>query len=337
LAHLRASGSPPPHTAGMENRVSKIEIHTTELKTFKRCRRQWAMSVLAQLRPQRLNMNFLLGSAIHAFLEAFYTSGGIDGGDEAYERGLQAYYDYIAEDTALVRSDEYLWAMQEDDIESNIKLGECMIEGYREYARENDDFKVAMGGGKPLAEIRLEMPILNPKGKPSGMIFAGTIDAIIRNEVGYWLWENKTASQFRFGHLRQDEQATNYMAWAQEMWPKLKGQLRGVEYNFLRKEIPSARVKAPLFHRECVYRNQHEIEQAKLRLYYVAKDMKRVADNPDKWAFPSPTRDCSWDCSYREICMAMDDGTNVEILLEANFRIEDTDRTWTHDWMPKSL
>jgi hypothetical protein len=233
--------------------------------------------------------------------------------------------------------DESVWMFQEDDIVANILLGEGMLDGYYDYAMANDNFRVAVGGGEPLVELPFVMPIPHPKtGKDTKDTFAGTIDGIITDDNGYWLHEHKTAAQIRTGHLRQEPQATNYMAWAVRKWPKLKGRLMGVQYNYLRKMLPSPSVKAPLFHRERIYRNQHECESSIRNLYYAVQEMHRVADNPDTLAFPSQTMDCTWDCPYRDICMGMEDGTDVGILIEVNYRVDKNARTWEHDWMPSN-
>lgn len=34
----------------------------------------------------------------------------------------------------------------------------------------------------------------------------------------------------------------------------------------------------------------------------------RMMIDPDLYLFPNPTRDCIWDCPFRDICIAMDDG-----------------------------
>ena len=53
-------------------------------------------------------------------------------------------------------------------------------------------------------------------------------------------------------------------------------------------------------------------------LYYEYLDM---IDNPRIYA--NKTRDCRWDCGYRTLCEAMDDGSDVEFLKQTMYRVRD--------------
>jgi hypothetical protein len=306
-------------------------IHTSELTSWKRCRRRWAISELARITPVKRNMNFLLGSAVHAGLEEWYKH------DDA-ELAMKAFHAYIEEDTKELReSTPWLYAEQEAEILENIDLGEQMLGGYfAQWGRES--FKVGKRAGERLLEVHFETPILKPDGRPfKGYIYAGTIDGVIVDEYGYWLLEHKTTSYTNADYLRLSDQNVMYLAFAQQTWPKITPHLRGVLYNFLRKQRPTSRVKAPLFFRERIYRNQHEIDSAMEHIFYATQDMIRAAKDPDTLCYTSPTKDCSWDCSFKTICQAMNDGTDVESMIEAGFTIADKSRSeWVSDWTPRS-
>lgn len=61
-------------------------------------------------------------------------------------------------------------------------------------------------------------------------------------------------------------------------------------------------------------------ETAKISFYHnmIAEVTEML--NPQLALYPNPTRDCSWDCSARSVCLAMDDGGDYEALLAAEFR-----------------
>jgi len=55
--------------------------------------------------------------------------------------------------------------------------------------------------------------------------------------------------------------------------------------------------------------------------------------NPNIPLYPNPTRDCTWDCPYRTVCLAICDGSDWEFLLQQEFeRKEDIDWRSKIDW-----
>lgn len=50
--------------------------------------------------------------------------------------------------------------------------------------------------------------------------------------------------------------------------------------------------------------------------------------NPDIVIYPNPTRDCSWDCDFRTVCMAMDDGSDWEQMLIDGYKIKGEEIEW---------
>lgn len=67
--------------------------------------------------------------------------------------------------------------------------------------------------------------------------------------------------------------------------------------------------------REVLRRNQYqrEIEQQKIVLEVF--DML----DPDLPLYPNPTKDCSWDCPFKAPCLAMDDGSDYQFLLDSEY------------------
>jgi len=67
---------------------------------------------------------------------------------------------------------------------------------------------------------------------------------------------------------------------------------------------------------DLVRRNRHHIAAEIEKLYAEALEML----NPDLPLYPNPTRDCSWDCQFKQACLAMDEGYPPEDLLDEEFR-----------------
>lgn len=58
--------------------------------------------------------------------------------------------------------------------------------------------------------------------------------------------------------------------------------------------------------------------------YGRAEEQKILAEvfemlSPDIPLYPNPTRDCGWDCPFKDACTAMDDGSDFEWLLKSEF------------------
>lgn len=50
--------------------------------------------------------------------------------------------------------------------------------------------------------------------------------------------------------------------------------------------------------------------------------------NPDLYLFPNPTRDCGWDCPFREVCIAQDQGRidDAQTILNNEFKVRSTNK-----------
>jgi hypothetical protein len=62
-------------------------------------------------------------------------------------------------------------------------------------------------------------------------------------------------------------------------------------------------------------RNQHFVYAEEVKIFEELMDMV----NPDLPLYPNPTRDCAWDCPFRSPCLAMDDGSDWQWLIENNY------------------
>jgi hypothetical protein len=84
------------------------------------------------------------------------------------------------------------------------------------------------------------------------------------------------------------------------------------------------------FRRVEVMRNQAEIDASIKEFFYTVKDLNQirsVIENPktatgepvDAPIYRNITADCSWDCPFRDVCVAGFDGSNVNLLLNTLF------------------
>jgi len=67
--------------------------------------------------------------------------------------------------------------------------------------------------------------------------------------------------------------------------------------------------------RESIYRNDTFGQNEERKIFSEIHDMI----DPGLSLYPNPTRDCSWDCNYKAPCLAMDDGSDYEYMLETEY------------------
>lgn len=70
---------------------------------------------------------------------------------------------------------------------------------------------------------------------------------------------------------------------------------------------------------------------------HIMAEVEQMA-NPNLYMYPTPTRDCIWDCNFREACLLMDDGKveEAEKWLAENFEPRPRDEDGMQDtWRPR--
>jgi hypothetical protein len=221
-------------------------------------------------------------------------------------------------------------------------LGEDMIGRYLDHWKIADE-KISM----ILVEKPFEVLIPGPDGQPIVM-FCGTYDGVYRDlETGHiYLFEHKTAKAISTNHLTLDDQASGYlMVAAQELRASKaiskSDQVRGVTYNFARKAFADERPRnedglylnkdgsiskqqpAAYFLRHSVIRTVHE---RNTQLGHISAEALTMAafDSGELPLYKNPTRDCSWDCPFYQMCVLHEAGGNDwQDLRDATFKVRD--------------
>lgn len=333
---------------------NRIAIHTSDRKVFKRCRRKYHLSSRLErgLQPKKPNNILWLGTGVHHALQIYYEGkndlvnafkswAGTEKSRIKKEFGMWDDEEK-ALDEVIVGGIELLdhyqaWAHVEDDFEP-FKM-EVMF-----------SLPITDPDGNQLI---VEHP---ETGEDVPVMYEGRFDGIVKDSMGhYWVLEHKTAKTFGDwdAKLPLDEQITSYI-WAAEYLYDIP--VEGVIYNGLRKKAPVIppllksgkglsqnksmdttfevymheiirhgfdpkdyegilnilRAKGnKFFRREFVRRTPQEIESMKEQIFYEACDMLQV-----EHFYANPTRDCSWDCDFYNVCVMMQNKGDVEPLLE---------------------
>lgn len=319
-----------------------LAIHTSDRRTFKRCRRKYQLASKLErgLQSKQPNSILWLGTGVHKALEMWYAN--------QQARSLVEYFnEWVAEETKRLMKNEYV--MEVDD--SAVAMGQGILEHYEKVYGEQDKqykpYKMEVMFNVPIVnpDTGQSMTVTNEDGKEIPVTYGGRLDGILEDEDGYyWILEHKTAKSFSDWQdkLPMDEQVTSYI-WAAEYLFGIA--IKGVIYNGLRKTIP--RVPEPLksgkglsknkaidtthdvylqaildngfdpadyteildhlktkgngfFRREFIYRSKDEIIEQQKQIFEEAHDMLTT-----EYFYPNPTRDCSWDCDFKEVCSIM--------------------------------
>jgi hypothetical protein len=77
-------------------------------------------------------------------------------------------------------------------------------------------------------------------------------------------------------------------------------------------------------HYDLLRRNQSWIDAEQYKIMAELQEMS----NPNLQIYPNPTKDCMWDCPFRSACLAYDDGSDFQYILDHEFMVA-TDR---HAW-----
>lgn len=76
----------------------------------------------------------------------------------------------------------------------------------------------------------------------------------------------------------------------------------------------------------------------KMATYKHIMNEARLMCDPNLPLFPNPTRDCIWDCPFRDMCLAEDDGrqADIEIIIANNWQTrDDSDESNHEEWKEK--
>lgn len=294
----------------------KYILRTGERSTWKRCRQKWHWSFVECLEPYVSANPLRFGWLVHEALAAWYIPGQTRGEHPAkvFDR---MYYEMMERDSSSGFG-------QKDEDEAWIDalvLGVEMLTNYVDhYGNEEEWLEII----SPEMAFQVDVP---DKHGDYLTTYAGKIDAVYRDvntgDVG--LLEHKTAKAIQTNHLALDEQAGSYWAFAPYVLRHLgvlkpDEPLRHILYNTLRKgkkdDRPtnefghslnkngsvSKNQPSPLFDRTKVYRDRADRDNLIYRVRAEAWEINRARQGKVP-IYKNPTRDCSWDCQFRDMCI----------------------------------
>lgn len=273
-------------------------ISASELRDFLRCRVRWWWRYQCRLEPIGGKEALSMGSLVHEITEAWYS----------LSPGMRTQLAMKKITRRAIR------ATRLEALDSSAReLIEAMCIGYAVWARTpNDDDNHDAGIG--LIECFPEDPFELPLTPDGSILVRGRIDNRFKPHKRVMaMQELKTAGQFRDKGLETLIQLSTYL-WAMRVkYPKNDRYI--AYYTEMRKQLPTERVRAPLFQRQEIERTAEEVDQWVLDTQRAAMDMLDAA------IYPNPNQNCSWDCDFQTPCLLR--GTDdLEHVLSSAYRIK---------------
>ncbi len=256
---------------------------------------------------------FDCGTSAHKALEALYVGDDWKAAIDEHWAGIQA--------VLAPEADYKKW------IDQIVTLPTLMVEGYIEWAAlEGADVGFETLG----VEMKLEAPIGQFHG--DDVILYGTVDRLLRNPEGQLVIDDfKTVATLdATPTLASNWQIQNYALLAQLNMngePPVEGR-----HTQLRRVKRTAKAKPPFYGQihttfNAVKRQTHWMHLAGVVTEMVGTMQRIEADESAMGPAahhmncpPNPTRDCSWDCAFKDVCPLMDNGSDWEQALEVGFR-----------------
>ena len=281
-------------------------LTSSELKTFQRCKRKWWLGDVRKLRKKTYEGSapLTIGTLVHSGLEAFYRPTDITPPVTAVhnkaQRMIERYPDAAGEileaaDLAKIMLDGYLDWIEEEGADADLEV----------YA----------------AEEKVEVPV-------GPFTLRGKMDAraVRRSDNTRVQIENKSVGNL--ADVPKTAQMNPQFLTYDLLSVLSKGvgeRTDGIILNMLRKVKRSKSAKPPFYGRHEVRHNLDELRNHYRHIVGLGHEMERIEGLLGQgWLHhsvvpPSPTRDCSWDCKFYEVCPLFDDGSDVEGMLTAGF------------------
>lgn len=301
-----------------EFKLEGYHLSNSELQTFKRCHRKWWLAYYRELRLKRADVTGprAIGTRLHLVLSAYY--------DEPPQNAWDVFNELAEIDRAKVSDDPDKLA----NLEKELDLCKIMLEGYFQWLEDlGADDGIEIVGNEEVIEAEFAT-IRNIV-----IILVGKLDLRIKRIADQLrlFMDHKSVQSLEMPVLHLDEQLLHYQL-LEYLDYLLKGAGEtsvGGLYNMLRKVKRTANAKPPFYARREVRHNVEELRSYWLRVYGEAtaimelREKLDAGEDPRQVAYPTPRRDCSWDCDFLQVCPMFDDGSASEEMLGEFFEKHD--------------
>lgn len=247
-------------------RTDVHEIHTSERRSFRACRRRWHWIFMENYYPLMTAKPLEFGVAYHEAMETFYNpETWFMDAETKMQLAMTAFVrktEAQRQKFLTVKDASYLDADVQTDYDERVELGKGMIKYHAERVSPQYD-----STWKPIrVEISFQVPILHPEtGEPltcdnpacrhapgAPVVYAGRMDALGEDQHGdYWIVDWKTAASLSVNDefLYLDDQIGSYV-WACRV---LGLPVRGFIYHEMKKGYPQPPQKNKVRRKGCMF------------------------------------------------------------------------------------
>lgn len=260
-----------------------------------------------------------IGNRVHEALATYYA------GEWNREAALQTYKEAAQADVdTTLATDPFADTKK---LMSELELGQIMLEGYFDWVEET-------GADEMLEVIAPETAIEAPLEVEGDQVhLRGKLDVRVRRKFdgARMFVDHKTvASLDQFNKTAPMEQQflTYQLLERLEAWAiggDTGERADGGIYNLLRKVKRTAQAKPPFYDRIEVRHNDLELRNYYVRVHGIVRQVlnaERALVQGTQHHYvvpPNPTRDCTWDCPFFNVCPMFDDGSRAEDFLNAYY------------------
>lgn len=291
-----------------------MRIRQSAISSWQRCRRKYTFRYDMELVPLSVGPRRPASGKRDAGSAAHIGVAAINRG-HTLQDALEEVTDFVNELRAIRNPDPLPPLTKEDDKEwwEIDRLARAMTENYLDWQSEGNDV------GIEFLEVEKEWEVTIPG---TDFTIFGTRDAVFYDPLlaGYVIRDNKSVAAFNQSPEDVDFQLRTY-AWA--FWRETGVVPRRAEHFMMKRVLGDGRAKPPFFERFPIRITEQILKAHESQLFVRLseidrhKDMYGGAANASLW--PNPTKDCSWDCDYRDVCPMVDDGSDWEYVLQSQF------------------
>lgn len=270
--------------------MRRRKFNYSEIATLKRCPRKWKFIYVENLEPLKPSRALIFGQLVHNCLAEYYRGGDI-------LKPLNTWW------SEIVSSD--LFVEEIEDFEKKKNELEIILTSYKSFAEENDDF----------TPVSVETKFVKRIGRSLSYL-SGIIDLVARDKDGHLiLVEHKTTSVSPdFNHIVLDDQIAYYNWALQEIFGE---RVLYILYNIILIKVLKTKPNN-FFFREKIYRTEKELENVEAQLVSQSRLLREAYRG--ELNFRNPTKDCLWDCSFRELCILEMKGVPYYDLVKTQFK-----------------
>jgi hypothetical protein len=303
-----------------------LKVANSEIQTMKRCKRKWWLSYYVKLRLRKEGVGALaVGNMVHFPLEIYYSQQVRNPETFDWKTPLDGYYQQRLADPAFPH--DKAPAMQAD-----YELASIMLAGYFQWlVEEGMDSDIEVISAEREVEVFLDTIL----GVPVHLIAKLDTEILLKSNGWRSFMDHKSVQTVKDlpKIIEMNEQLKMYgLIQRLEAHQKQTGEQQfahGGMLNQLRKVKRTAASNPPYYDRAGVNHNDEVYATMYRRVWGEVYDLLtlrvRLDDGADhqQVAYPTPSRDCDWDCPFKTICPRFDDGSDVGAIIAEQYEQHD--------------